>query len=148
MPHHALGGPLRLRRGGTSQDAADLQQRVSVGLAWFPASEHSRALETWPSFAQDYEHGPYAAYCARLELLLRDLKSQGVKQLGLAPITIEQYLTWCTEHDRDPEQSDTRASYASELVERGVVNPWPPERNKACWCGSERKYKKCCLRAG
>ncbi|MGO9971580.1 MAG: SEC-C metal-binding domain-containing protein, partial [Solirubrobacteraceae bacterium] len=20
--------------------------------------------------------------------------------------------------------------------------------NKSCWCGSERKYKKCCLRAG
>jgi hypothetical protein len=22
--------------------------------------------------------------------------------------------------------------------------PWPPERNAACWCGSGRKYKKCC----
>ena len=26
--------------------------------------------------------------------------------------------------------------------------PWPPQRNEPCWCGSERKYKKCCLRAG
>jgi hypothetical protein len=21
---------------------------------------------------------------------------------------------------------------------------WPPERNQACWCGSGKKYKKCC----
>ncbi|MFE3459325.1 SEC-C metal-binding domain-containing protein [Nocardiopsis aegyptia] len=22
--------------------------------------------------------------------------------------------------------------------------PWPPQRNETCWCGSARKYKKCC----
>ncbi|WP_406693168.1 SEC-C metal-binding domain-containing protein [Saccharopolyspora sp. ID03-671] len=22
--------------------------------------------------------------------------------------------------------------------------PWPPGRNDTCWCGSGRKYKKCC----
>jgi hypothetical protein len=64
-------------------------QRASVGLAWFPAQEYQRALETWPSFAEDYEHGPYDAYCARLELLLRQLKAQGVARLALVPITID-----------------------------------------------------------
>lgn len=122
-------------------------QQAYIGLAWFPPDEYPRALQTWPSFAEDYEHGPYAAYCARLERLLRDLKSQGVKRLALTPITIDEYLAWCDQHDRDPEQSDTRASYGTELVGRDIVNPWPPERNEPCWCGSERKYKKCCLRA-
>lgn len=23
-------------------------------------------------------------------------------------------------------------------------SPWPPGRNEPCWCGSTRKYKKCC----
>jgi len=123
-------------------------QQAYIGVAWFPPDQYPRALQTWASFAEDYEHGPYAAYCARLERLLRDLKSQGVKRLGLTPITIDDYLAWCTEHDRDPEQSDTRASYANELLEQGIINPWPPERNESCWCGSARKYKKCCLRAG
>ena len=123
-------------------------QQAYIGVAWFPPDQYQRALQTWPSFAEDYEHGPYAAYCARLELLLRDLKSQGVKRLALTPITIDDYLAWCTEHDRDPEQSDNRASYANELLAHNVVNPWPPERNEPCWCGSERKYKKCCLGAG
>jgi tetratricopeptide (TPR) repeat protein len=123
-------------------------QRASVGVAWFPAGEYKRALQTWPSFAEDYEHGPYSGYCARLELLLRDLRAQGVARLALTPITIDDYLSWCAQRDLDPEHSDNRAGYATELVERDATQPWPPERNQPCWCGSERKYKKCCLRAG
>lgn len=122
-------------------------QQTSVGVAWFPPDQYPRALQIWASFAEDYEHGPYPAYCARLELLLRHLKSQGVRQLALTPITIDDYLAWCDEHDHDPEQSDTRASYATELLERGVSQPWPPQRNEPCWCASERKYKRCCLSA-
>ena len=35
------------------------------------------------------------------------------------------------------------ALFATLLAEGpGVV--WPPGRNAPCWCGSERKYKKCC----
>lgn len=123
-------------------------QQAYIGAAWFPADQYPRALQTWPSFAEDYEHGPYQAYCARLELMLRDLRAQGVKRLALTPIAIDDYLAWCAEHDRDPEQSDTRASYSTTLLGRDIVKPWPPERNEPCWCGSERKYKKCCLRAG
>ena len=120
-------------------------QQAYIGIAWFPPDQYQRALETWPSFAEDYEHGPYAAYCARLELLLRDLNSQGVKRLALTPLTIDDYLAWCAEHDRDPEESDSRASYATELIGRDVAQPWPPQRNEPCWCASGRKYKKCCL---
>lgn len=120
-------------------------QQTHIGAAWFPADQYPRALQTWPSFAEDYEHGPYQAYCARLELMLRDLKTKGVKRLSLTPIQIDDYLAWCTEHDRDPEQSDTRASYSTTLLERNIIKPWPPQRNEPCWCGSQRKYKKCCL---
>lgn len=123
-------------------------QQAYIGAAWFSADQYPRALQTWPSFAEDYEHGPYQAYCARLELMLRDLKTQGVKRLALTPIAIDDYLAWCSEHHRDPEESDTRASYSTTLLGRDIVKPWPPERNDRCWCGSERKYKKCCLRAG
>jgi tetratricopeptide (TPR) repeat protein len=123
-------------------------EQAYIGVAWFPLDQYQRALQTWPSFAEDYQHGPYTTYCARLELLLRDLQSQGVKRLALAPITIDEYLAWCAEHDRDPADSDTRASYATELIGRDIAQPWPPQRNQPCWCGSERKYKKCCLRAG
>jgi tetratricopeptide (TPR) repeat protein len=134
------------RRVGAAGALAPRQ--VYGGVAWFPAGQYVRALQTWPSFAEDYEHGPYAAYCARLELLLRELRAQGTARLALAPIAIDDYLSWCAEHRRDPEHSDNRADYATEMVRRGIVQPWPPRRNEPCWCGSARKYKKCCERAG
>lgn len=43
------------------------------------------------------------------------------------PITIDDYLSWSAEHDRDPEHSDTRASYATELLKTTPTHPWPPE---------------------
>jgi len=119
-------------------------QQTHIGAAWFPADQYPRALQTWPSFAEDYAHGPYETYCARLELMLRDLKAQGVKSLSLTPLHVDEYLAWCTEHDRDPEQSDTRASYSTTLLDRDIAKPWPPQRNAPCWCGSDAKYKKCC----
>ena len=76
--------------------------------------------------------------------MLRDLKAQGVKRFALIPIQIDEYLAWCTEHDRDPQLSDTRASYSTMLLGRDIAEPWPPQRNEPCWCGSHRKYKKCC----
>jgi tetratricopeptide (TPR) repeat protein len=133
------------RDRGTARAAPP--RRASVGLAWFPADEYERALQTWPSFAEDYEHGPYAVYCARLELLLRDLKAQGAARLALTPVAIDSYLSWCADRDCDPEQSESRAGYATELLEQGLAHPWPPGRNQPCWCGSEKKYKKCCQRA-
>jgi tetratricopeptide (TPR) repeat protein len=124
------------------------QVHAGAGVAWFPSGQYERALQMWPSFAEDYEHGPYAAYCARLELLLRELRSQGTVRLALAPVAIDEYLSWCAERGRDPEQSGNRADYATELPGSGVVQPWPPRRNESCWCGSGSKYKKCCQRAG
>jgi len=59
------------------------RRRTTVGLAWFPAEAYARALDLWPSFADDYDHGPYADYCARLEAVLKDVRAQGVAQLAL-----------------------------------------------------------------
>ena len=32
-------------------------------------------------------------------------------------------------------------------VAAGEAIAWPPGRNEPCWCGSGRKYKKCCADA-
>ncbi len=51
-------------------------------------------------------------------------------------------VAWCAEHDEDPEEA--RAAYAAHRMRDGEAIPWPPGRNEPCWCGSGRKYKKCC----
>ena len=52
---------------------------------------------------------------------------------------------------RGVRQEDTirltaaRAVRSSTAVsEAGAGRAWPPGRNEPCWCGSERKYKRCC----
>lgn len=46
----------------------------------------------------------------------------------------------------NPDSAKARAEYAAHLAaERDpALIAWPPGRNQPCWCGSGRKYKKCC----
>jgi hypothetical protein len=64
------------------------------------------------------------------------MRSQGVPIRAIAPIVVEDYSAWCAEHE-DPEEA--RAAHAGRR--RGAV---AAGRNEPCWCGSGRKYKKCC----
>lgn len=63
---------------------------------------------------------------------------------GLVPIRVGEYVDWCAKGGRDPGESSSRAAYAAELARQGGTGPWPPGRNEPCWCGSGRKYKRCC----
>lgn len=47
------------------------------------------------------------------------------------------------EHGLDPATEETRNAWARTLPRDRALG-WPPERNRPCWCGSGRKYKKCC----
>ena len=71
------------------------------------------------------------------------LAALGIKP-RLAPVRVDAYLTWCTLKGLDPAANESRARHAAELAQRGVTVPWPPERNDPCWCGSGKKYKRCC----
>ncbi|WP_017577676.1 SEC-C domain-containing protein [Nocardiopsis kunsanensis] len=59
---------------------------------------------------------------------------------------VDELLAFAETHGTDPADEHTRHTW-----ERIGVDPedprlhiWPPERNRPCWCGSARKYKKCC----
>ncbi|MDE3720533.1 SEC-C domain-containing protein [Nocardiopsis sp. N85] len=41
---------------------------------------------------------------------------------------------------------DPLTTWAEETIPEDSprLSPWPPGRNEPCWCGSTRKYKKCC----
>ncbi len=127
----------RLQRGKRAMGA--------LGIGWHPVPEYERALAILPCFAADQGQAPYAAYCVRLESVLRDVSGKRIAdRVGLVEIVVVDYLAWCASRDFDPNGSTTRADYATDLVERGLMRPWPPSRNEPCWCASGRKYKKCC----
>jgi hypothetical protein len=113
-----------------------------VSLAWFPSGEYEDAIRRWPSLAEDWADVPHSDYCARLDGNIKWMRSNGMPIRAVAPIIVEDYVAWCAEHDEDPEEA--RAAYAVDLMTQGEAIAWPPGRNERCWCGSGRKYKKCC----
>ena len=58
--------------------------------------------------------------------------------------SVEEYAEFADREGNDPAESATRAAYGAHLGYLERTRPWPPGRNEPCWCGSGKKYKKCC----
>ena len=114
----------------------------AAGLSYREQGDYERAIQRWPSLAEDWADVAHPDYCRRIEAHLKWLRAGGAPMRAVAPIELDHYLPWCEERAEDPEQA--RAAYAADAFRREHAIPWPPARNEPCWCGSERKYKKCC----
>jgi hypothetical protein len=120
-----------------------------VVLAWLPAEDYEQAVAICPEMAEsDVVAGPdgprpHPQYCRAFEQELIELSQAGMPGLAVAPVRVAPFTAWCAEHDEQPN-SECRATYAAHLARSGRVIAWPPGCNQPCWCGSGRKYKKCC----
>ncbi|MET8877702.1 SEC-C domain-containing protein [Nocardia sp. NPDC004604] len=112
----------------------------ATSVLYWPESEFAAALKRWPTLRDKYE--TYDEHRKLVERTLRDLPS--VARIAVA--TVAGLIDYAESIDADPALAHTRAEYAAELAETGYVLVWPPGRNEPCWCGSGRKYKKCCGR--
>ena len=127
----------------------------AVALAWLPASDYEQAVQLWPELAaSDRVRGPYGPvphrqYCKALQQILSEYAEAGMPALMIAPVRVAPFTAWCAERVRQPDSAEARAEYAAQLAARADPDliPWPPARNEPCWCGSGRKYKKCCAAA-
>lgn len=114
--------------------------KALVAVAWFPAGERPAAVERWPDLADGFE--PPDAYDHRIEARLKWLaRQQAGSRLAVSPLRVAELLD--AEGD-DAGTGEGRARLAAEMARLGRAIAWPPGRNDMCWCGSGRKYKKCC----
>jgi hypothetical protein len=120
---------------------------VLMALAWFPAPDWAAAMTRWPSFAGDWTGVSHEEYCRRIEGHLKWMNGQGARVRALSPIELDAYIPWCEAQGRDPEDAEACTQYAAEVARKGDAIMWPPGRNDECWCGSGRKYKRCCGQA-
>ena len=128
--------------------------KTPVTVAWLPADEYPEWPTHWPDLAdsdlvQDEEQGGSVAhpvYCQRMERRLQELSEAGGARLLIAPLRAVEFRQWIADHEPDEEDpTQLRARYAADLGrDPARTIPWPPGRNQPCWCGSGRKYKKCC----
>ncbi|MGW3730706.1 SEC-C metal-binding domain-containing protein [Streptomyces sp. NPDC000851] len=122
--------------------AALSRPRMACALFW-PETEFTHLLARWPVLADDYG-AEHREHIRRVEELLRRLSEDGELRLGVAQGAVSDFETFTRDEGLSPKDGDTRAKYAADLAARGKAHAWPPPRNSPCWCGSSRKYKKCC----
>jgi hypothetical protein len=123
-----------------------------VAFAWLPAGDYEQALKMWPDFAgSDRVVGPdgplpHSQYCRVMQQQLAEYAEAGVPGMAIAPVRVAPFTAWCADQGHRPDSADARAEYAAHLAMTADpdVTAWPPGRNEVCWCGSGRKYKKCC----
>ncbi len=132
---------------------AESSVQMPVALAWLPADEYDEWPQRWPDLADspllhddDGETVSHAVYCRRMEGRLRAHSEAGMARLSVVPVRSAEFVPWVSENapdERDPSQ--LRARYAADVArDPSRTIAWPPGRNEPCWCGSGRKYKKCC----
>ncbi|HWB70572.1 MAG TPA: SEC-C metal-binding domain-containing protein [Solirubrobacterales bacterium] len=124
------------------RDDPELPDAAAYTVAWFPRDQIEAALERWPSLAGDLRDPD--AYCRLIEDRLREVRGATGRVPSLAPLEVDALIEFAAEQGLDPDTGSARSGFAALLDSRGEVVPWPPGRNDPCWCGSGRKYKRCC----
>jgi hypothetical protein len=118
------------------------QPRTTCVLFW-AAEDFAELLTRWPAAADAYgtEH---AGHLRQVEEALRRLSEEGETRLTTGCGDVAGLEAHAQQAGLAPDTGQARSAYAAELARTGRTEAWPPPRNTPCWCGSERKYKKCC----
>lgn len=139
-PSRDGGGPPHAIPPHESRPPAD----VETAVGWFPPDQFAVALERWPDLAERWDADDYATYAATIQGHLLDIAQAAGRNPQLVALRIADLIAYAERHDTDPGDPATRAAFAADAARRGEAVVWPPRRNDRCWCGSGRKYKKCC----
>jgi hypothetical protein len=117
-------------------------RRVAYRVAYFPESQYATARRQRLLDATMYPS--HQDYRREIQQTLESVAiSQGVS-VRVVPLDVAGLLDYAAAKGRDPASRATRLDFSNALDGDGRDIPWPPQRNASCWCGSRRKYKKCC----
>ena len=142
LPAEAVDEAARLALARAAAQGAD----TPVATPYFPAAEFALALEAWPSFAQDWREDGHEAYALELDRRMRAIAPGAPRHPVVAPLTVARVEELATTNELDSSAAEVRARAAYDVAQEGGALTWPPGRNEPCWCGSGKKYKKCCGR--
>lgn len=118
----------------------EVTNRHDVVVLHWPADDLAELRRREPELPLDREHGAHRLGLQR-EMLLADRDG---KRATIVTGSADGYAAFCAEVDLPTGDAGSLEQYRTDLLLRGEWRGWPPERNAPCWCGSERKYKKCC----
>jgi len=133
-----------LERAASAQPARPNRSDAAQMLIW-QREEQQRAAQRWPEvFPPDVlGHHPQVE-----QVLQETCREQGITRATLIQGTVAGFAEFLERTGGDPMQEQVRLDYAGEVCAQGRTIAWPPGRNQPCWCGSGRKYKRCCAAPG
>jgi tetratricopeptide (TPR) repeat protein len=131
----------------TSENALDLMDAGAkpqkMRMLTFQRSERAEARRRWPdAHTQSDEE-----YYATAESNWRKIREGGVPSIVVVTATVADLVEFAESTGDSPTDSTVKQRYCRTAPDENTIT-WPPHRNRACWCGSGNKYKKCCGRPG
>lgn len=113
-------------------------------MGWLPPGIFEEAVGRWPQLAARVGTRDYPTYARVVQGTLIDVAREHTRHPVLVPLDLDELAGLADAAGLDVADWRTRAALAANLAESGRGLSWPPGRNEPCWCGSGRKYKKCC----
>jgi hypothetical protein len=117
-------------------------------LLWWPSAEYSRVVRQVPEL-RDLLGSPWRGHTARIEQAMANANtippSSGATQLSLAAAEYEKFVQYLERTGADPRLAAVMTAF-TEHAGAGYQHPasWPPGRRDPCWCGSKKRYQRCC----
>jgi hypothetical protein len=142
-----VGGTIRVEAERALDRRLGIPPRsTSMQVTWLREEDDREARRRWPMWAAGLAiDEPFVDRAARMERSLRNRRAAGDGPIVVVTLDFEHFIGWCEERGYDPADRRSRGAYM-HADERQAISEqrWPPGRNELCWCGSERKYKRCC----
>jgi tetratricopeptide (TPR) repeat protein len=124
------------RQAAAARTPAAVRPRVPyLPAADFAEARRSGLLEAAPE-------GDHEDHRREVERSLRDGTARAATRPDVVPVDVAGLLAFAERVGHDPALRETLLGYVASEGLAPVA--WPPGRNDDCWCGSARKYKKCC----
>ena len=120
-------------------------------LLWWPSAEYGRVVRQVPEL-REVLGSPWRVHTARVEQAMADAAdaatvsaSGGATQLSLAAAAQEKFVQYLERTGADPRLAAVMTAF-TEHAGAGYEHAarWPPGRRDSCWCGSKKRYHRCC----
>lgn len=132
----------RAEATGADPDDLESDELPPMALLYWPKAEFKRYIALFPQLAEGYDWN-HAGHRAQVQDTLTRLADAG-SDVTVASATVAGFLAYADERGLAPASSQARSFYAAELQRTGRAAPWPPGPDDRCWCGSGKKYGRCC----
>jgi hypothetical protein len=119
---------------------------VDGRLLWWPDAEYQRLVAQVPD-VRNVIGATWPQHRAKVESTLRafrHLHPDNRVVLSLARAEFGAYVRFLERAGADPRRPEPLTAFTGFSAEQQKPVRWPPRGLDRCWCGSGRKYSRCC----